>query len=399
MAQLAPSPIRTPNPEIEATGDELHTFQEAVARLVRQPQQHLVRVAFYGDSNLTLDHLSGTLRRELQAKLGDGGHGFLGVGAPWRGYRHRDVKRTMVGFWETYIFTRGARPRVGGFGAAGMSAASAEPGAKVKFATASADSPVGSRASRLFVFHHQYQAGGRYRVDIDGQRGDEVNTQGEPEGLVHREFEFEDRAHAFELRNLDKRFVHLYGLALERSSGVVVDTFAVTGATYGGIAKLQDEPARRMLRARRHDLVIVMLGTNFWNSKENVAGLSALVSRHRTDNPKVGVLVLSPPDHVRSKGSASSDPRVVAVANELRAAAKELGVAYWDTRAAMGGDGSMREFYQRGLAGEDLYHLTREGGDLLGRRLAHALLTSHARYVGTHPQAGCAPQSEKSSGN
>lgn len=383
-------PISGDVPRIEDEGQRgLASFHVALAGLSRKPGSRLVRVVFYGDSNLTLDQLSGTVRRRLQSDFGDGGHGFVGIGSPWRGYRHRDVKRRMVGHWETYIFTRGAKPRVGGFGAAGMSAASGERGAKVKLSTADSSAPVGKRASQLVVFYHRHPKGGRFRVRVDGKVVSEVDTQASTEKVTSVSIPMQDAGHQMAIENLDSKFVHLLGAALERSSGLVVDTFAVTGATYGGIAKLEESGAREMLAKRPHDLAVFMLGTNFWNSKENVSGLDALLARHRAVNPKVSVLVLGPPDHVRTKTSTSSDPRVVRVVEELRTATKQRGVAFWDVRAAMGGDGSMRNFYYKGLAGKDLYHLTQKGADLVGERLTHALLQSHSAYLRDHPTAGC----------
>lgn len=392
MDALPKSPVGDETVPIEDTDNRgLGAFHERLAALARAPKQRMVRLAFYGDSNLTLDQLSGTLRRRLQLQFGDGGHGFVGVGSPWRGYRHRDVKRQMVGHWETYIFTRGAKPRVGGFGAAGMSASTGERGAKMKLGTADPGSSVGEKASNLSVFYTRHPKGGRFRIRVDGVPATEVDTRSDTVESTHVTVPVEDAPHAFVIENLDQRFVHLLGASLERAHGVVVDTLAVTGATYGAIAKLDEHGARPMLKARPHDLVLFMFGTNFWNSGENLAGLDAMVARHRAVNPDVSVLVVGPPDHVRTKSSASSDPRVVQVAEQLRAAARQRGLAYWDIRSAMGGDGSMRDFYYKGLAGKDLYHLTEKGADLLGERLAHALLVSHSAYLQRRPQAGCAP--------
>ena len=387
---LPPSAVGKQDVAIADKGDRgLSAFHEKLAALSRAPKERLVRVAFYGDSNLTLDQLSGTLRRKLQGQFGDGGHGFVGVGSPWRGYRHQDVQRQMVGHWETYIFTRGAKPRVGGFGASGMSAATGEPGAKMKLGTAKAGASVGTKATQLIVFYARHAKGGRFRVRVDGAEVAMIETQSVVSESTHVAVPMEDAGHSISIENLDRKFVHLLGTVLERPHGLVVDTLAVTGATYGAIAKLDKESVRPMLAARHHDLVLFMLGTNFWNSAENLAGLDTMVARHRASNPSVSILIIGPPDHVRTKTSTQSDPRVVRVIDELRNAARERGLAYWDLRAAMGGDGSMRNFYYKGLAGKDLYHLTEKGAGMLGERLAHALLRSHAAYLERQPTAGC----------
>jgi lysophospholipase L1-like esterase len=170
---------------------------------------------------------------------------------------------------------------------------------------------------------------------------------------------------------------------------VVVDSLGVTGATYGGLAKLDEARVHEMLALRPYDLVIFMLGTNFWNTDENPEGLRRLIERHRSVTPGVPILVLTPPDHVKTKHSTRSDPRILRVVEQLQTAARSAGVALWDFREAMGGDGSMWVFRQRGLAGDDMYHLTDTGARIMGHRLAYAFLSGYAAFVAKHPQAGC----------
>ena len=54
----------------------------------------------YGDSNLTADYLTGRLRRQLQARFGDGGHGYVALSRPWEWYSHNDVHHD--GDWKKW---------------------------------------------------------------------------------------------------------------------------------------------------------------------------------------------------------------------------------------------------------------------------------------------------------
>ncbi len=383
-------PLKAPVPAFEDPKRLLERLFERWAAVERGKRSDPVRIAFYGDSNLTLDGISGALRRKLQARFGDAGHGFLALGMPFRGYRHMDVKRTHVGYWQTYIFTHGNKPKVGGFGAAGMAAATGEKRARVRIETAEAGAPVGTRAGRFSVFYLKQPKGGRFAIDVDDERQREVDTAADSLSVAVETVKTSDAPHRFLVTNLEKRFVHFYGTALERDvPGVIVDSLGVTGATYGGLANLDETRVREMLGLRRYDIVIFMLGTNFWNTDENPEGLKRLIERHRSVTPDVPILVLTPPDHVKTKHSTHSDPRILRVVEQIQAAARSAGVALWDLREAMGGDGSMWTFRQRGLAGDDMYHLTNTGARIMGRRLAFAFLRSYGTFVTEHPQAGC----------
>lgn len=381
-------PIDAPQPAIVDDAGELDPFHRALAALERDRRP--VRIAIYGDSNLTLDGVSGAFRRDLQARFGDAGHGFVGLGTPFRGYRHEDVRHTMIGHWDTFIFTRGAKPARGGFGIAGMAVTSRAPRARFRIATAEDGAPVGVRASRFGVFYLEAPEAGRFALRANGEPKKTVSASGPEEAVRFVSIEVEDGPATFEIENLERAPVHLYGSVVERDvPGIIVDSFGVTGSTYGTLSKLDGPDVTAALALRPHDLVVFMLGTNFWNSKENPEGLARLVALHRAREPPPALLVVAPPDHVKTKRSMRSDPRVIKVVEQLSTAAREQRVAWWDLRAAMGGDGSMWVFHQRGLAGDDLYHLTSAGAHLLGRRFAFALLSAHAQWIERHPKAGC----------
>ena len=104
--------------------------------------------------------------------------------------------------------------------------------------------------------------------------------------------------------------------------------------------------------------------------------------------PSVPILVLGPGDTVK-EGQTKSAPRIVAVSKQMREVAAEAGVAFWDFREAMGGDGSIIGFTKRGLTGKDHIHFGPEGSRLMGDRLLCALSSSFTAHATEHPQAGC----------
>lgn len=373
-------PVAPPLPPI-ANPERLEKFFRQAIKMQRGELDRPLRIAFYGDSNLTLDFLSGELRRILQLQHGDGGHGYVAVGKPWRWYQHIDVHHDWVGEWRFYCPTTLRDPRRL-YGSAGIAAATRSPGAMGKFATATGDSPVGKTITRFGAYYLKASKGGDFAFVADAEEKHVVSTQGEGPATGYAEIALPDAPHKLQVVAKTKREIRLFGVILERDRGVVVDSLGIGGVGYYALAELEPRTTEEMLRHRSYDLVMFLLGTNLFRAGDNARALGEIIALHRKANPDTTFLVMSPPDQVANKGAKHSKPSIVKVSEQLRAAAQEHQVAFWDFREAMGGDASMATFYRHGLAGGDLYHFTRTGAAFMGSRIAHVLwreLDTYAR--------------------
>jgi lysophospholipase L1-like esterase len=86
----------------------------------------------------------------------------------------------------------------------------------------------------------------------------------------------------------------------------------------------------------------------------------------------------------------TSNPRLGRLSEQLRDIAARNGWAFWDFYAAMGGKGSIRHFVKEGLAERDCIHFSRDGGALMGRRIAQALVAHVGQALEREPLLGCA---------
>jgi hypothetical protein len=387
---VAKEPIDPPAVSLD---DPEHRVMASVyaklAAMARGRREQPIRIAFYGDSNLTLDVVSGTLRRILQRRFGDAGHGYVGVGSPFRGYRHLDVRRSMVGYWKTYLYSH-HNPQGEEFGSGGMTAVTGERQARAVFRTAEEDAPVGKTASHFTVFYLAQPQGGSFAIDVDRERRRMVSTASAERAFGLATVHVDDTPHRFVVTNLEAQRIQLLGVSLERAvPGIIVDAFGITGVTYFHLARMDEPVSRAMLEARQYDLVLFLIGTNFWRFETNPQAAGQVIQLHRSVRPGVPIVIMSPPDHVKHKHAAHSDPRVVEVAEQLEGIARAHACAFWDFRQAMGGDASMRTFYWKGLGGADFYHLTNRGAEFMGQRLAQALLSGMREYLEQNPRAGC----------
>jgi lysophospholipase L1-like esterase len=107
------------------------------------------------------------------------------------------------------------------------------------------------------------------------------------------------------------------------------------------------------------------------------------------------VLVMAPLDRAERGpgGDLVTKPVILKLREVQRRVALAKGVAFWDTFAAMGGEGSMARWYKAEpqLAGGDLTHPTPAGGEVLGNLLMNALTSGYQAWAARHPEAPALP--------
>ncbi|MEI7894548.1 MAG: hypothetical protein WCI05_15745, partial [Myxococcales bacterium] len=215
-------------PVVDPNHRAMEPFYRRWAELLRGQAKDHLRIAVYGDSNGTMDFMTGAMRRALQGKYGDAGHGYVSIGQPWNWYRHRDVKVTlMTGTWESFTVT--TKPVLDGFyGQALIMAESLQNGATAWISTADADAPVGTRATSLEVYFLRGPRGGVFDVMADGVRLATVDTSAKEHAAGFERVSVADGPHKFALVARSTKRVRIFGVVLEREPpSVQVDGLGV----------------------------------------------------------------------------------------------------------------------------------------------------------------------------
>ena len=371
-------------------GDRLATFYEALARLERGRREEPLRIGFHGDSNLTQDHLTGELRRRLQARYGDAGHGFLVGARAWGWYRHQDVRQDNDGWWRVFAISAPRTPDLG-YGLSGIAATCRSPGGRTWFATSAEDAPIGRDVGKISVFYRKHPGGGSFKVLLDGEACDEVSTAAGAVRAGHRHYRMNDGPHRIDIETTTGGEVRLLGVAFERERpGIIVDSFGVGGAYFQALTLDDHELSRQMAVERRHGLLVYWLGANPHHASDYPRDVGLVVAERRKAISDLPVLVISPPDAASAGKDSPSNPVSHRLTTQLRAAAEVNGCAFWPMRDAQGGEGAGGRFLKHGLA-TDRQHLSAEGSSLMARMLLHALWSDYRRYLRSHPRAGCEP--------
>lgn len=377
-AKLAPFEVdrRLVAAEVPPIVDDAHAlapFHAKVRALARGEATRHVRIAVYGDSNLTTDHLTGHLRRALAARFGDGGHGFVALARPWGWYAHEDV--VHKGTWPLFKQIAVTTDPVPGnrYGLAFIAAESATAGAWASVATAAPPSVVGRTASRIEVSFLRQPHGGSFDLLLDGKPLRTVTTAAADIGTGYELVDTTDDAHEVKVLLKGDGKVRLFGATLERDApAIVVDSFGVGSMNYQRFLMADAELRREQLRHRDYDLVVVWYGMNCMWVPPNRGWAADTIAALREARPDLPIVLVSPPDSVKM-GERKTDPRIQALTTQLREVAAEQRVAFWNFRAAMGGEASYLDFMKRGLAANDRAHLSKEGSAAMGQRFLSAL--------------------------
>jgi len=386
------SVIDAPIPEIVDPTASLAPFYRRVAALARGVAKDHVRVAMYGDSNLTTDETTGRIRRELQGRFGDAGHGWVALARPWPWYRHSDVRHD--GSWRDFkqIAVSTHKTYDGHYGFANIASESSSPGAVAFVSTnpRDADAPIGWRASRFDLFYMKRPDGGRFDVEVDGAVVRSVDARAAEAAAAFERVETTDAGHEVKVHVRGHGTVRLFGVAIERGSpSVVVDALGTGALNMEQMTLVNGASRRAQLTRRGYDLVIIHLGTNMYGTDaDHRRATKVVVDDLRAALPGVAILVMSPPDTMEP-GTTHPDAHIVSMVPILRAIAAESGAAFWDFHAAMGGPKSIQTFVKKGLAWNDFIHLTKPGHELMADRLLCALWDSLGTYLAKHPSAGC----------
>jgi len=361
-------------------GKSMVALHRALARAAAGEGQ--ARLAFYGASHVASDLFTGYIRRELQTRYGDAGHGFLVPVHPWRTYRHRDINIESDGKrWETQRIRVGDS-EVERVGLAGIAMKSQRPGSFGAVYTAE-QGDYGRTAGLFELYYLKHPRGGDIDVLIDGRKARRLSTRAAKIAPGYATFRVPDAPHRFEIRTLSRRPVWVFGLAVERDQpGVVVDTLGINGSRVRYQLLWDDDVYQEHLRRRKPDLVVLAYGTNESGDESPLVdyerNLRAVVTRMRDAVPDASCLLIGPSDRPmqveeRVFEDRSRTARLIEVQHRV---ALEHGCGFFDLVAFQGGALSMLQWAASdpAYASQDHIHYTRVGYQRLGEVLLSALL-------------------------
>ena len=380
---VPPAPPRIPTLEdsalLQDTAPALDHFYQSLWRTEEKQPDAITRIVHYGDSPSTADLITGDVRKLLQSRYGDAGHGYILLAKPWAWYQHTGAQTGGSG-WNMNRASFG-EAHDGIFGLGGVSFEGSEGATStIEYSTPG--------HTHFEVWYLKQPGGGTLEVN-DGIRTGEIDTSADERGPGLAAFEAPAGVSKLELR-VKSGTVRAFGVVAEKSGpGVVYDTIGLNGASISVLSHLMNaNHLTDELRLRRPDLVIINYGTNeadfadFIN-RQYEKELREAIRRIRAALPDASILLMSPMDRGKHAGSEIETMATIPQLVEIqRRVAKETGCGFFDTFHAMGGEGTMARWYtgKPRLVSADLIHPFPAGGKMIAEIFARELSAGLSRY-------------------
>ncbi len=357
----------------------LQPFLDRLRALEADPKSSEVRILQFGDSHTAADMFTGAMRSLFQAKFGDGGAGYMYPGYPFAGYRVHGTRRAQsVGWTVTGTHFRDLGDGLLGMG--GVSLSTTHPGDWIS---------LDADASSVDVQYLIQPGGG----GIEFYDGEEILGHDSTDGETAAKTFHADVApgpHHFEVRTTTSAPVRLFGIVTEQPAGVTYEAIGLNGAEAGLILRWNQTLADELMAQRDVSLIVLAYGTNEasdsnWSEESYAAMFRTLIDRLRKQAPNAAILVLGPADReLRAgrgkRGAWAPYSGIDRIVRAQRTVCRELGCAFWDERARMGGFGAMREWVAVGWGQPDHTHFTGEGYN----ELAASLFSDIVQQYNTH---------------
>ena len=322
------------------------------------------RVLLMGDSHTAGGHFGDAVRRRLQARLGDAGIGWV---QPAQIKGQRISIMSYAGHWKAAT----SRTDAGDFTLGGviswgdggdLTLIPQTGGAMLLKLIARPDDPMGEP---LIVSDSR----GRSQTPLGRTRpGWQLLTL--------------DRVQPPITLSDPQRNWTLGAVGLENGRpGLTFSAMGINGAQITEIGKWHRSWAKDLAYTEA-DLVILEYGTNeVYKRKEVEWGVlerqwRRVLSQIHAALPQAGVMIVAAPEALQSTAGECGHPSpYLAQMQRLQERiARSQGALYWPWQAAMGGECSMKQWMNQGLAARDGVHFDKAGYHQLGVQLADAIL-------------------------
>jgi len=368
-------PIPRSIPDLDVPPGSLHSFYASLHR------KEVTRILHYGDSPTTADSITSDIRRLLQARFGDAGHGFVLIAKPWAWYGHSGIRLETKG-WQIEPASQNRAPD--GFHGLGGVSFRGEPGAFSRVGLPDA------HYSSAVVYYLSQPGGGTFTVNA-GDSGEEkiveVNTDAEVKKPGFAEFALPPGNTTIELHVTSGK-VRLFGYRFDKDQpGVQYSSLGINGGQVQMVLRyFERDQWREILRHENPALVVLNYGTNesiypAYVEKQYPDELRQVIARIREALPNASLLLMGPMDRgIMDSGGDIVTPEslqtLIAVQKKIAA---ETGCAFFNTFDAMGGAGTMRRWYhaQPRLVSADFMHPMPAGAAKVGALFEGALMQGY----------------------
>ena len=333
-----------------------------------------VRIAYFGDSFIEGDYITGELRDKLQQIYGGNGIGFIPMESVVAD-TYPFIQFNNNTSWTDYNFHY--NPQKYPLGLMGH----------VFYST-------GNSWSQFAAVHNKFK-----NIDLyTGQTPDSVGAvtltidkDGKEEKITANNSTYINKTVLNDGTPVSKlklacasKNLPLYGVSIEDSTGVYIDNYGFRGNT--GLLSLQIQPdvMKGFEDYFKYDLIIVHYGLNVivhndTNYRWFDRGMYKLIQKIRASYPGVPILLVSTSDVAYyESGQYITDPVVPILVRQQNEIAKKNKVAFWNLYYSMGGENTIANWADGDTtyAYKDYMHVNERGANRIAGIFLNKLLQS-----------------------
>jgi lysophospholipase L1-like esterase len=362
------------------------------------------RIAYFGDSMIEGDLLTGDLRNLLQTQFGGSGVGFVPINSVSAEFRET-IHQTFSPDWYESNMVSDQRPGTSPLGIAGQvflprvvsnydSTHIVSDTSWVEFRAGQRFAPV-RRLVQARLFYGPGSARDQVLVTTDGRRvlhalsGTAALNELVLKPTVPARLAFAPRGPR-----------PVYGVSFEGSQGVTLDNFSFRGNGGMSLNRIPFAQLAAFGKALDYRLIILHYGVNVAETgltdyRFYEQAMTRVVDRMQRAFPRASILIVGMSDKsARIDGEFVTDPTVPLLLAAQQRLARRNHTAFWNLFAAMGGQNSMTSWVEQTppLARNDYTHINSLGGQRMARLLYTYLMGEYAHPSKT-PTTSAPPDS------
>ena len=330
-------------------------------RKLKTSNDSLVRILYLGDSQLEGDHVTYALRKTLQSHFGGGGVGLI----PLKTLFNSSAGITILSddFGSEEIHKRSKKGSK--YGVFGKYYLPLKEDSKVTL-------KLKSEAQNFDQIRLLYTGKAQFSMNGDKPKNFQLTGNYKAIDIVPTE-EME-----FHFKNDED--LKIYGFLADAKNGIAVDNVPFRGVMNPNYY-LQDTTFLRQLNQHLNvDLIVLHFGVNVVNDiRKSYSNYKIALTRDvqflKENFPESDLMIVGVSDMAHKiDGEMVSFENISRVLEVQQAVSAENNIAFWDLYAAMGGEGSILKWYEKGWVRPDYVHLSKEGTNYLGALMAKDLI-------------------------
>jgi hypothetical protein len=368
-----------------------------------------VRIAYFGDSMIEGDLITGDLRNSLQTEFGGSGVGYVPINSITADFR-ATIHQTFSPDWYEYNLVSDKLPAKCPLGISGHAFLPREISNRDSTGVVADTSWVQFQAGQRFPTTRRFAQARLFYGPGSGR--DQVLVTTDRHRVPHT---LPGRAAVNELtlkpgtpaRTMRLAFAAhgprpVYGVSFESPQGVVLDNFSFRGNSGMSLTKIPFNQLAAFGQLLDYRLIILHYGVNVADARNKTYGwyeraMTRVVDRMQRAFPNASILIIGMSDKSsRIEGEFVTDPSVPRLLAAQRSLAQHNHAAFWNLFEAMGGENSMVSWVEDTppLANKDYTHVNSRGAHKIAGLLFAYLMQEYAQPT---PAAEARPASRPDS--